>query len=147
MTWDVERFVLAQSDSYQGALREIELGHKVGHWIWWIFPQLRGLGTSNNATYYGLSGLAEARAYLAHPLLGPRLRTCVDGLMSHADRGVVAVLGADAVKLRSCLTLFARATTDDALFRDALATLFEGKEDVLTVAMLGGEPPGERTRV
>lgn len=143
MTEVLERFVAAQSDTYQMALCEIEAGRKVGHWIWWIFPQLRGLGTSHNATYYGLSGTVEARAYLAHPVLGPRLRTCVAGVMCHAERGVVAVLGADAVKLRSCLTLFSRATLDDGLFRDALAALFGGEEDPLTVSMLGDDLPGE----
>jgi uncharacterized protein (DUF1810 family) len=138
VTWDLERFVEAQRGTFRGALQEIQAGHKVGHWIWWIFPQLRGLGSSHNATYYGLSGAGEARAYLEHPLLGSRLRECVTAVMLHASQGASGVLGPDSVKLRSSLTLFARVSAGDALFHDALAKLYGSEEDPLTVSMLEG---------
>ncbi len=135
MTWDLERFVHAQEASYDCALAELVAGRKVGHWIWWIFPQLRGLGVSANSTFFGLSGLDEARAYAAHPVLGPRLHGCVEAVLAQAGRGVERVLAGDSVKLRSSLTLFARAVPTDELFARALATLF-GAEDPVTVSLL-----------
>jgi uncharacterized protein (DUF1810 family) len=135
MTGALDRFVEAQEATYDGALAELVAGRKVGHWIWWIFPQLRGLGVSTNSTFFGLSGLDEARAYAAHPILGPRLHTCVEAVLAQAGRGVERVLGGDAVKLRSCLTLFARAMPTDELFARALVTLFD-EEDPVTVSLL-----------
>ena len=132
----LQRFVDAQADTFDQALRELRDGRKVGHWIWWVLPQLRGLGTSANSDYYGLTDLEEARAYLAHPLLGPRLRAAVSAVLEHAALGAGAVLGPDAVKLRSCVTLFHLAAPQEPLFRIALDALFEGKEDERTRQLL-----------
>lgn len=110
--FDLERFVRAQAGGvHEGALAELKAGRKRGHWMWFVFPQARGLGRSAMAEYYGIGGVEEARAYLAHPLLGPRLRECVAAVLSHAgERTAEEMLGAvDAMKLRSCLALFASA--------------------------------------
>ncbi len=105
---DLDRFVAAQATDYDTALAELAAGRKRSHWMWYIFPQIAGLGRSPTARHYAIRDLAEARAYLAHPLLGPRYRAAVAALMTHRDRGAVAILGeADALKLRSSLTLFA----------------------------------------
>jgi uncharacterized protein (DUF1810 family) len=141
----LERFVVAQAGSYEGAVAELRAGRKVGHWIWWVLPQLRGLGSSANSTFYGIASLEEARSYARHPVLGPRLREAVGALLDHEERGAEAVLGADAVKARSSLTLFARAVPEDPLFAGALKRLFDGREDELTLALLGeaaGAPSG-----
>ncbi len=137
----LERFVVAQADTIEQALSELRQGRKVGHWIWWVLPQLRGLGTSTTSTFYGIVSLAEAQAYLAHPLLGPRLRAAVDAVLEHASRGVDAVLGPDSIKLRSCVTLFLRAAPQEALFRVALDTLFAGEEDQRTDELLRRHQP------
>jgi uncharacterized protein (DUF1810 family) len=135
----LERFVAAQdaAGTYQGALAELRAGRKAGHWMWFIFPQVAGLGFSAMAQRYAISGLAEARAYLGHPVLGPRLRECtgavaaVDG--STADR----ILGpVDAMKLRSCLTLFAAAAPGETGFGELLTQYFDGRPDEATLARL-----------
>lgn len=135
---DLQRFLAAQASSYEAALAELRAGRKRGHWIWYIFPQLKGLGVSPSSEFYGLSGLDEARAYLGHPVLGSRLRACVAAMLAHDGLSAEAALGAtDAMKLRSSLTLFARAAPeDDALFTSALARFFGGKEDEKTLALL-----------
>src|SRR5262252_4044415 len=108
--FDLDRFVVAQVSAYDTAITELRSGRKRSHWIWFILPQLHGLGTSQMSTRYGLQSLAEAKAYLAHPLLGPRIRECVRTLNALPGNDAVAVLGdIDAVKLRSCLTVFAEA--------------------------------------
>jgi uncharacterized protein (DUF1810 family) len=114
----LERFVQAQEKTYAGALAELKGGRKTGHWIWWIFPQLRGLGSSHNSTYYGLADEAEARAYLQHPILGARYRECVVFVHGHLCQGGVApltLMGShiDVLKLRSSLELF-RELSDDS---------------------------------
>ncbi|MEZ0340899.1 DUF1810 domain-containing protein [Mycobacterium sp. pV006] len=136
---DLERFVSAQQRAYSTALGELRAGAKRSHWIWYIFPQLRGLGRSSTATRYGIVSLAEARAYLAHPVLGPRLRECARALAAHTDRSATEILGSpDDLKVRSSMTLFARAAGDDAAeFRSVLATFYDGVEDPATVALLG----------
>ncbi len=134
--WNLERFVEAQATTYASALSELRAGHKVGHWIWWIFPQLRGLGSSAHSTYYSLSGVPEAHAYYHHGVLGGRLLECVMAVSDHRDEGVHLVLGSDALKLRSCLTLFALAVPQESLFREVLYDLYEGHEDSLTVTLL-----------
>ncbi|MGC8509953.1 MAG: DUF1810 domain-containing protein [Acidimicrobiales bacterium] len=133
---ELQRFVDAQSDTFDQALRELQAGRKVGHWIWWVLPQLRGLGSSANSDYYGIADLAEAREYLAHPLLGPRLRAAVSAVLEHATLGAAAVLGSDVVKLRSCVTLFHLAAPQEPLFRTALDVLFGGEEDERTRQLL-----------
>ena len=133
----LQRFVEAQDGVYEGALAELRAGRKRGHWIWFILPQLRGLGRSAMAEYYGIAGLEEATAYLAHPLLGPRLRDCVEAVLSHAKTSSAEeMLGpVDAMKLRSCLTLFAEAGGDD-VFERALSAFFGGRRDEATMRSL-----------
>jgi uncharacterized protein (DUF1810 family) len=133
--FNLERFVEAQEGTYAGALAEIRRGAKRGHWMWFIFPQLRGLGRSELAHYYGIGSLDEARAFLAHPVLGPRLRECVETLQDLTGKDAFDVFGeVDAMKLRSSLTLFSRAG-GGAMFRAALARWF-GSADEQTLAIL-----------
>ncbi len=135
---DLERFVEAQDaqGSFAQALRELSGGRKRSHWIWWVFPQLRGLGHSSTSWEYGIADLAEARAYLRHAVLGPRLHQGITTLLEHAREGADAVLGPDAVKVRSCLTLFEVADPDDELVTRAIEALFHGERDPLTLSML-----------
>jgi uncharacterized protein (DUF1810 family) len=137
--FNLQRFVDAQDGVFQTALGELEAGSKQSHWMWFIFPQLAGLGRSPTAQYYSIASLDEARAYLGHPLLGPRLRSCVDALMSWADRrSANQILGSiDAVKLRSSLTLFDRVEPD-GLFARGLSGFFAGERDERTLALLNG---------
>lgn len=134
----LHRFVAAQQGVYATALAELRAGRKQSHWIWFVLPQIAGLGHSAMARRYAIGALAEARAYLAHPVLGPRLREAVAALMAHADQGPEAVLGPlDALKARSCLTLFAAAAGPaEPLFTEALALLYAGQRDPATLSRL-----------
>jgi uncharacterized protein (DUF1810 family) len=135
--FDLNRFVGAQSGTYDRALAELRNGRKDGHWIWFIFPQLAGLGMSSMSMAYSLTGVDEARAYLAHPLLGPRLRACFDALLAVDGRTADAILGAvDAVKVRSSATLFARADPSDPRFQAVLDRYYGGAADVRTDELL-----------
>jgi uncharacterized protein (DUF1810 family) len=135
--YDLDRFVEAQASIYPQALAELRAGRKRSHWSWYILPQIRGLGSSANSVRYALSGLAEARAYLDHPVLGARLRECVDAMNAHVGLSAAAILGdIDALKFRSCLTLFARVSGADSPFREALSKYFSGSEDPATIAVL-----------
>ena len=128
--FDLDRFVTAQAPVYASALAELRAGNKRGHWIWYVFPQMRGLGASYNSTYYGISSLEEARAYLAHPLLGPRLRECTQVLLVHAGRSAETILGGiDAVKLCSSMTLFALAGGPGEPFRRCLDAFCRGEDE------------------
>jgi len=130
------RFVDAQANSYAIALSEIRAGAKRSHWMWFIFPQLRGLGLSPTAHYYGIASIEEARAYLDHPTLGPRYRECVEALQQLGTSNPIAVFGTiDAMKLRSSLTLF-EAATPSPLFAEALDRWFSGERDPATRQML-----------
>ncbi|HEU6454061.1 MAG TPA: DUF1810 domain-containing protein [Roseateles sp.] len=132
----LDRFVRAQEGHYVQALAELQAGRKTGHWIWFVLPQLRGLGHSQMAQEYGLDGRAEAEAYLAHPLLGARLRECVQATLEHRDRSALSILGdIDALKFRSCLTLFDTVSTE-ALFGQALDAFYGGERDPATLALL-----------
>lgn len=112
-------------------------GRKKTHWIWFVFPQLKGLGSSFNAERYGLSGLAEAKAYLEHPLLGPRLREATAAMLEHVPKSARAVLGeVDAMKFRSCLTLFSLADPSEQIFRAALDGFFGGELDSRTLRLM-----------
>lgn len=136
--FDLQRFVDAQAPVMPQVLRELAAGCKQTHWMWFVFPQLRGLGSSAMATRYGITGLAEARAYLAHPLLGARLREGVALVSAVGERSAVEILGAvDAQKFRSCLTLFAVADPAETCFRAALARFFDGEADGRTLERLG----------
>ena len=117
----LERFVQAQEKTYAGALTELKADRKVGHWIWWIFPQLRGLGTSEYSVFYGLADQAEAKAYLAHPVLGAHYRECVAVVHRHLCEGGVVpltLMGSeiDVVKLRSSLELFLKVAGEESAF-------------------------------
>lgn len=133
---DLERFVDAQSGTFDTALAELRRGRKVGHWMWFVFPQLRGLGRSETSTFFGLDGLAEAQAYLAHPVLGPRLRAACEAILD-AEGDAEAILGPiDAMKLRSSMTVFERAAPDEPLFRAVLDRFYAGERDSRTLELL-----------
>jgi uncharacterized protein (DUF1810 family) len=135
----LQRFVAAQDESgtYADALAELRAGRKRSHWMWFVFPQVAGLGRSPTAQYFAIADLEEARAYLAHPVLGPRLRDCAAALAGLDETDPVAVLGdIDAVKLRSSMTLFARADPDEPLFGAVLDRFYDGAEDAATLALL-----------
>ena len=137
---DLQRFVDAQDDlrTYDTALAELRAGRKRSHWMWFVLPQLAGLGMSSTAQHFGIHGLAEARAYLAHPVLGPRLRDCAGALADLDTADPVAVLGpVDALKLRSSMTLFSRAEPGEPVFRQVLEQYYDGAEDPATVSLLG----------
>lgn len=134
---DLSRFTGAQESTYTTALAELRSGHKRTHWIWFVFPQLKGLGHSANAERYGLAGLTEARAYLAHPVLGERLREAIAVMLEHETKGASSVLGElDAMKLRSCLTLFSLADPAEQVVRRALEVFFRGQLDERTLLLL-----------
>jgi uncharacterized protein (DUF1810 family) len=137
----LQRFVDAQEDAaiYARALAELREGHKRGHWIWFVFPQIAGLGSSPISQAYAIGSLDEARAYLAHPVLGPRLNECAEALLAaDPSRSAEEILGGiDALKLRSSMTLFARAAPDDEIFPDVLARFYEGDADPQTDRLLG----------
>jgi uncharacterized protein (DUF1810 family) len=137
MPFDLERFVEAQEAAFEGALRELRQGRKTGHWIWFIFPQLVGLGRSEMSRRYGLESVGEARAYLEHPVLGPRLRECVSTVLATSASTAEEIVGSlDAVKVRSSMTLFHRAAPDEPLFTEMLEQFYSGVADPATDALL-----------
>jgi uncharacterized protein (DUF1810 family) len=134
---DLGRFVAAQQKAYPQALAELRRGRKEGHWIWFVFPQLAGLGRSANSRHYGLSGLDEARAYLAHELLGPRLREATQAVLAHRGIPAEAMFGPlDAMKFRSSMTLFDVASGSASPFAEALEAYYRGERDPATLEML-----------
>ena len=131
---------------YEYALREIHAGRKQTHWMWFIFPQLRGLGSSHTADFFGISGEAEARAYLDHPVLRQRLEACCDALLTHTNLPARAIFGhPDDLKLHSSVTLFACVAEPGSVFAEVIDHFFDGKPDDRTLAMLRaeGEPTNE----
>jgi uncharacterized protein (DUF1810 family) len=136
--FDLERFVMAQSGgTHEHAVAELGRGHKRSHWMWFVFPQLRGLGRSATAMRYGITGIDEARAYLAHPVLGPRLQECAVVLDGLTGSSALDILGpTDAMKLRSSLTLFAEAAGPGSVFERLLGKYFAGERDDRTLGML-----------
>lgn len=135
--FNLARFVHAQEQDFDRALNELRAGLKRSHWMWYIFPQFRGLGMSSMSRRYAIGSVEEARAYLEHPVLGPRLRQCVSALNRLPGADAVRVLGdIDAIKLRSCLSLFATVAPEDTVFTEALEKYFEGKPDQATLALL-----------
>ena len=135
---DLERFVDAQSGgTHERAVAELRAGRKTTHWMWFVFPQLRGLGHSAAAVRYGIDGIDEARAYLAHPVLGARLQQCAEVLERLAGHPALDIFGpTDTLKLRSSLTLFAQVAAPGSVFERLLGKYFDGERDELTVAML-----------
>ena len=135
--YDLERFKLAQQTSYHIALQEIRSGRKKSHWIWYIFPQLKGLGKSYNSNYYGIQNLEEARAYMQNPDLAERLREISGALLELEDRSIRDIMGVpDDIKLQSCMTLFAAATEDNQIFLDVLDKYFAGRKNRRTLSMI-----------
>ena len=135
--FDLERFVQAQQAVYAAVCAELRGGLKRSHWMWFIFPQIQGLGSSSMATLYAISSRAEAAAYLAHPLLGPRLRECTRLVNEVAGRSIEEIFGyPDDLKFRSCLTLFERASPQEQLFSEALRKYCRGKPDLRTLELL-----------
>jgi uncharacterized protein (DUF1810 family) len=134
--FDLQRFVEAQDGAYPRALAELRGGRKDTHWIWYVFPQIVGLGSSAMNARFSIGSLEEAEAYLAHPLLGARLIECVDAVLALEGRTARQVFGPDDVKFRSCLTLFHRAAPQERRFADALAKYFGGELDERTLEQL-----------
>jgi uncharacterized protein (DUF1810 family) len=136
-SFDLERFVTAQAPIFETVLAELQAGRKRSHWMWFVFPQLRGLGQSQTARFYGIASIEEASAYLAHPLLGPRLDLCTRILLGSEGASLHAIFGSpDDMKFRSCMTLFSLATDDHANpFREALDRWCDGRPDERTLAL------------
>jgi uncharacterized protein (DUF1810 family) len=135
--WDLARFLREQLGMHDAAVRELRSGRKTGHWIWYEFPQLAGLGRSAMSIRYAISGLDEARAYLSHPVLGPRLVECSEALLVHRGRDAVDILGSiDAVKVRSSMTLFHRADPEAPAFSRVLDVFYGGVPDPRTDELL-----------
>jgi uncharacterized protein (DUF1810 family) len=138
VTNDLERFIVEQACAYRGALEELRAGRKTGHWIWFVFPQIAGLGQSAMSQRFSIASLDEARAYLAHPVLGARLRECAGVLLETRGRTAERIFGSlDAMKVRSCMTLFHRAAPEEPLFIDVLDRYYGGVADAATDALLG----------
>jgi uncharacterized protein (DUF1810 family) len=136
----LRRFVDAQdlNGQYQEVVTELRNGFKSSHWMWYVFPQVRGLGRSWTANEYAIASLAEAQAYLGHPVLGPRLIECARLLLAIDGKSATDVFGSlDAMKLRSSMTLFSRADPQEAVFRQVLDRYFQGLEDLETIRLLG----------
>jgi uncharacterized protein (DUF1810 family) len=135
--YDLDRFVAAQERTYSRALAELRRGRKESHWMWFVFPQVAGLGFSPTSMRYAIRDLAEARAYLAHPVLGPRLVECCEAVLAVEGRSAHEVFGSpDDVKLRSCATLFAAAAPPGSVFAALIDKYFQGEPDAKTVTRL-----------
>lgn len=139
MGWDLQRFVEAQlrgspwGDPYEAALKELHRGRKTGHWMWYVFPQIQGLGSTDTARYFAIASLDEARAYFAHPTLGARLVECASALLATEGRTADEILGSvDTRKLRSSMTLFMRAAPEEPIFGQVLDRFFDGVADERT---------------
>ena len=136
--YDLNRFVAAQASVIETVLGELRRGQKVSHWMWFVFPQIAGLGSSAMAQKYAIGSIGEARAYLAHPVLGERLRTCVEHVLEVRERSAHQIFGSpDDMKFQSCLTLFAEASGEEVFLR-ALEKYYGGEPDSGTVRILAG---------
>lgn len=137
MKFDLIRFIEAQSPVYDDVLSELNAGRKQSHWMWFIFPQVEGLGRSETARFYAIQGRPEARAYLDHPILGRRLLECTQAMLRHQNQSALDILGSpDDFKFRSSMTLFAEVSATRSLFEQALETFFEGEKDQATLTRL-----------
>jgi uncharacterized protein (DUF1810 family) len=142
--YDLDRFLQAQVGDYERALAEVRGGQKRTHWMWYIFPQLDGLARSPTAKHYAIKSIAEARAYLAHPVLGPRLRECAEAAIHVEGRSATAIFGSpDDLKLRSCATLFASVSPPGSVFDRLLGKYYGGRPDEETLCLLGIGPGPE----
>lgn len=138
MGFNLERFLKAQESSYDIALQELNDGRKRSHWMWYIFPQLKALGYSETALYYGITDIEEAKCYLAHPILKARLVACCEAILLHKDKSALRILGdIDAMKLKSSMTLFALASDEEnSVFHQVLTQFYDGKMDAKTKEIL-----------
>ena len=135
--FDLDRFVRAQASDYERALAEINEGSKRSHWMWYVFPQLAGLGQSPTSQHYAINSVDEARAYLAHPILGPRLMECASAVLDVHDKTAHEIFGSpDDLKLKSSATLFALVSPDDSIFHRVLEKYFGGHADERTLALV-----------
>jgi uncharacterized protein (DUF1810 family) len=135
--FNLNRFVQAQEDDYQRALSEITSGRKRSHWMWYVFPQIDGLGASSTSKHYSIKSLAEAKAYLRHPVLGPRLVECAEAVLRVEGKSASEIFGfPDDMKLRSCATLFAQVFPAESVFERLLAKYFRGQPDPNTIHLL-----------
>lgn len=140
----LDRFVQAQKDDYERALSEIRHGRKRSHWMWYIFPQLDGLAFSSTSKHYAIKSLEEARAYLAHPVLGPRLLACAEAVVHIDGRSTAEIFGSpDDMKLKSCATLFACVSPAGSVFHQLLGKYYQGDVDDKTLQLLGLEADGQ----
>ena len=136
--FDLQRFVDAQASIHERALAELKAGRKQSHWMWFVFPQLTGLGHSDMARRYGISGREEALAYLQHSVLSERLARCCEALLEWKDRSAMQIMGSpDDMKLRSSMTLFAAVAPQTPVFQHVLDAFFDGKPDAVTLSKLG----------
>ncbi len=139
---DLDRFVRAQEDDYEQALAELTSGRKESHWMWYIFPQFDGLGFSSTSKRYAIKSVEEAKAYLAHPLLGPRLLACAGVVVRTEGRSAHDIFGSpDDMKLKSCATLFASVSPDGSVFDQLLAKYYRGERDPKTLRLLNAAKP------
>ena len=133
----LDRFIQAQTLMYPSVLKQIQNGKKTSHWMWFMFPQLRGLGTSTMAHLYGISGLGEAKAYLAHPVLSGRLYELCGELLKHKDKTALEIFGdIDEMKLKSSMTLFALTSKEHTIFDEVLEFFFDGERDAITLKLI-----------
>lgn len=138
--YHLQRFLEAQHSVYYQALNELQQGERRTLWMWFIFPQLAGLGSSATSRYFGISGREEALAYLQHPVLGPRLRECAQAVLAVSGRSAEQIFGyPDVLKLRSCMTLFAAVAEPGSVFAQVLEKYYDGQPDPRTVELLGGK--------
>ena len=141
---DLKRFVEAQEDDYEQALSEVRSGRKQSHWMWYIFPQYDGLGFSSTSKRYAIKSVAEAQAYLRHPVLGPRLVECAEAAVGVVGRSAAEVFGSpDDMKLRSCATLFAAVSSPGSVFERILIKFFQGVRDEKTLRLMEVKPGAE----
>ena len=136
-SFNLDRFIAAQERLYSSVLRELETGRKISHWMWFIFPQVKGLGRSSTSEHYAIRSLEEAGAYLGHAILGARLRECTKLVLSHPDKSLVEIFGfPDDLKFCSSMTLFAQAAKDERMISKAIDLFCEGTKDEKTLQLL-----------
>ena len=136
--YNLQRFIDAQARDYRAALAEIRAGRKRSHWMWYVFPQFHGLGFSSTTVHFSIKSADEARAYLDHPLLGSRLRECVDALLALDGCSAHQVFGSpDDLKLKSSMTLFARVSPEGSVFEQVIDRYYDGQQDRMTIELLG----------
>ena len=136
--YDLVRFLDAQESAYQHALAELHGGQKRTHWMWYVFPEFEGLATSNTSKRFAIKSVEEANAYLAHPLLGPRLLECCEAIIKLERRSAAEIFGTpDDLKLRSCVTLFAHVSPGGSIFQKVLEKYFDGEPDERTLKLIG----------